>query len=447
MPEKHPDPGHYNLKAGIVKGARLEGHKTRTQSTIIPRHISTNSQVSYVAGNAMHNSAIVSSQAKCHPGTREAVLDRLVKPRAKFCRALHNHNLSLSIPVTKPYIENAVQRDSHIIYKSPMEQAFRLIIEPLSMVVEEGDLEAYRCPRVIIVDGLDECLDSSQQFDILDALLYIIKEAPIPIAVIVASRPEPDIRGAFSYGGLEDVSSPITLDNSFNPDADIKKYLIDTFRFICHNHPLKSTLPTTEWPSAETIDKLVEKASGQFIYASTIEKFVSSARHKPAERLSIVLGNRAAEANKPFSELDNLYSTIFYSIEKKIRKFALRTLGVSLVPFARRVREPGTIIETRSPSFLEKLLHLKPGDIQMWLIDLHSLIAIGEGHEEIHFYHASLSDYLRDSSRSGQFYISVRYSRLYLFKHCVQHLLEKDGSKGLVLHQEQRAKEKSMKYR
>ncbi|KAF8905852.1 hypothetical protein CPB84DRAFT_1771347 [Gymnopilus junonius] len=217
----------------------------------------------------MHNSAIVSSQAKCHPGTREAVLDRLVKW--------------------------ALSRDSHIIYKSLMEQAFRLIIEPLSMVVEEGDLEAYRCPRVIIVDGLDECVDSSQQLTILDALHHIIKSVPIPFAVIVASRPEPDIRGAFSYGDLEKVSSPVTLDDFFNPDADIKKYLVDMFQFVRHNHHLKSTLPSTMWPSSEVIDKLVRKASGQFIYASTVEKFVSSPRHKPAERLDIILGIQAAK--------------------------------------------------------------------------------------------------------------------------------------------------------
>ncbi|KAF8905846.1 hypothetical protein CPB84DRAFT_1726850 [Gymnopilus junonius] len=271
----------------------------------------------------MHNSAIVSSQAKCHPGTREAVLDRLVKwalsvPYENSIIWLHGpagtgksaiqrtlaeklqsmklllasffffrtdqgrnsaehfittiaHQLSLSIPATKPYIENAVQRDSHIIYKSLMEQAFRLIIEPLSMVVEEGDLEAYRCPRVIIVDGLDECVDSSQQLTILDALHHIIKSVPIPFAVIVASRPEPDIRGAFSYGDLEKVSSPVTLDDFFNPDADIKKYLVDMFQFARHNHHLKSTLPSTMRPSSEVIDKLVRKASGQFIYASTVE--------------------------------------------------------------------------------------------------------------------------------------------------------------------------------
>ncbi|KAF8905845.1 hypothetical protein CPB84DRAFT_1771326 [Gymnopilus junonius] len=59
----------------------------------------------------------------------------------------------------------------------------------------------------------------------------------------------------------------------------------------------------------------------------------------------------------------------------------------------------GQPIETRSPAFLEVLLHLKPGDIQTWLFDLHSLVNIGKVDEDITFYHASLSDYLRDPSR------------------------------------------------
>jgi hypothetical protein len=130
-------------------------------------------------------------------------------------------------------------------------------------------------------------------------LCRVLQRLPVPFALIIASRPEHHIRGAFDLGDLNRYSSRLSLDNSYNRDQDIKKFLVDKFSDIRKLHPFRAYLPES-WPTQEVIDKLVAKASGQFIYASTVDRFISSIRHNPAERLDVLLGNLDAGRLKPF---------------------------------------------------------------------------------------------------------------------------------------------------
>ena len=63
------------------------------------------------------------------------------------------------------------------------------------------------------------------------------------------------------------------------------------------------------------MDQLVQKSSGQSIYASTVTHHASSTRHKPTDRLDIVLGIRPPQRDLPFAELDALYAHIFSGVE------------------------------------------------------------------------------------------------------------------------------------
>ena len=74
-------------------------------------------------------------------------------------------------------------------------------------------------------------------------------------------------------------------------------------------HPRRYLL-SSSWPSLDIVYTLVKKTSGQFIYASTVTKFVASIRHQPADRLDIILGLRAPRNELPFAELDALYMHI-----------------------------------------------------------------------------------------------------------------------------------------
>ena len=479
-----------------------------------------------VAANALHNSGEVSDQPKCHPGTRVAILDHLIAWAAaltypypiiwlhgpagagksaiqrtvaqilsekgllfasffffrtdigrnsvqKFIPTL-SYQLGLSVPTTRPYIAQAIERDPLIFSLSLWDQAKALVISPLLAVVDNPSFDASKCPRIAIIDGLDECHDAEKQCEVLDVLSRILQKLPIPFAVVIASRPEHHIRSAFDLGDLNERSSRLSLDDSYDPDADIKKYLVDRFSRIRKQHPLRAYLPTP-WPMKGVIDKFVAKASGQFIYASTVVRFVSSERHKPSERLDILLGHLNAGHLKPFEQLDILYSLIFHAVDRVHRANTLRVLGAAMVlvsrgeptssfqgynpkmisditPYSSRFVDrlgngnvqisqgesppflgPEIISDPipYSPRFIERLLRLGNGDVRYLLLDLASLLTIDDDDTNIRFFHASLSDYLFDKSRSGEFWIDAGAVYADLVQQCLLWSLSEQGWRGM----------------
>ncbi|KDR76921.1 hypothetical protein GALMADRAFT_419203 [Galerina marginata CBS 339.88] len=421
-------------------------------------------------GSSLHNSEEVSDQPKCHPGTRVAILDHLIawataltfafpivwlhgpagagksailrtiahalSARTNllasffFFRASPGRNssdsliatiayqLTKTIPATRRHIVEAIENDPLIFSLSLWDQAQALIVSPLIIASNDTSWNPGQFPRVIVIDGLDECHYPNRQADILKVMCRIIQSLPIPFAVLIASRPEHHIRSEFNCGDLNRMSSRLALDESYNPDADIKLYLTDRFRAIQESYPFKSHIPKSPpWPSPEIIDQLVAKASGQFIYVSTVDKFVSSSRHNPVKRLDIILGTISAGNLKPFEQLDKLYSVIFSTVESEALPATLRILGVLLVPL--------TWGSSRTPEFIERLLMLEPGDMRNLLFDLESLLTIDDQNKPVRVFHASLGDYLFDRSRSGQFYIDAGPVYADLAQHCTIHLHQK----------------------
>ena len=157
------------------------------------------------------------------------------------------------------------------------------------------------------------------------------------------------------------------------------------------------------WPSVDVLEGLVEKSSGQFIYASTVVKYISSVRHQPADRLDVVLGIRPPRNARemPFGELDAFYADIFASVDSEDRKMVLLILGHYLVVV------PVAIYSLMDIGDLELFFLLRRGDIEMLFGNLSSLVAISNVKPYIHLFHASLGDFLHDPARSKEFYINL----------------------------------------
>ena len=316
-------------------------------------------------------------------------------------------------------------------------------------VVDNPAFDTSQCPRIAIIDGLDECHDPCKQREILDVLSRILQDLPIPFAVVIASRPEYHIRSAFDLGKLNKSSSRLSLADSYNPDADIKKYLVDRFSTIREEHPLRDYLPTP-WPMKGVIDQLVAKASGQFIYASTVDKFISSMRHRPSERLDMLLGHRDAGELKPFEQLDFIYSVIFHRTDQVCRARMLRVLGAAIVllglqeeltpsPPSWTYESLAEMISNPKPyssRFIERLLGFENGAVRYLLLDLESLLTIDNPAGNIRFFHASLSDYLFDKSRSGEFWIDAGAVYVDLTQRCLFWSLSEQEWAGLYYERE-----------
>jgi len=419
----------------------------------------------YIAPGAFHNSDERYDPPKCHPHTRKAVLKKImdwVKDPNKVALFLWLYGpagagksaiaqtiaelleelgllaaafffsrnaagrsdktrlvptlvyqLIKSIPEIRAHVLEALEQDPALFSCSIDAQIQALIVKPLNAASNEETLAPVLLsrPRLIILDGLDECSATSAQTQILNALSTATQHLHIPLFFLIASRPEHDIRQAFNdTNGLGSHSFSIALDDTYRPDDDIRVFLQSTFDDIKRNHPSRAHLPTS-WPSLKDIRQLVNKSSGQFIFASTVAKYVNSHRHWPPDRLNIIFGKSKPGQETPFAELDSLYHLILSSVADPDK---LQDILMFLVlrPFS----QDGMWLK-QTMTLIEKFLFYRPGEIDVILIDLHSIIDVpppGNDMSELQFFHASLPDFLLDRSRSMDLFLDqgAAYAKL-----------------------------------
>ena len=301
------------------------------------------------------------------------------------------YQVAVVIPGVRALMEAAIDNDPHLLSRSLITQFTALIVDPLDHLFETSVREHTNLPNLIIIDGLDECMDGTQ-IQILDMIFAVGQRSNFPFNFLIASRPELAISAALGDGKIREGLTRLLLDADITSRHDIRRFLQDKFHEIRLTHPIQSDF-SSSWPSSEDIETLVDKSSGQFIYASTVVKFVSSPRHRPDHRLEIVLDLRPKGKDLPFAELDALYRYVLSSIEDTTT--AVQIIATILTTWGRR--DVYSLAET---------LYLSPSDIKLHLIDLGSLVEYENDFPNI--LHASLGDFLFDESRSQELYIDPR---------------------------------------
>ena len=165
---------------------------------------------------------------------------------------------------------------------------------------------------------------------------------------------------------------------------------------------------------------IIRRSSGQFIYASIVIRYVSSIRHKPQDRLDVVLGTRPLQRQNdklPFADLNALYRNIMsraVEIESVIEILSFSCLTNPSIP---------TLWTTYD---IERFLFMETGDVEMYLDELNSLVSIGSN-LGVRREHASLADFFMDSSRSQEFFIKPRLQHTSLAGRCLQYFQMKGG--------------------
>jgi hypothetical protein len=331
------------------------------------------------------------------------------------------YQLASSYPEARHFIRNRVENDPSLLDQSMQTIMEKLIIDPLSSwwCKGSGVLKSFVSivqPRLIMIDGLDECDDPNIQCEIIRVVAMATQQLRRhPVRFLITSRPESHILHTFRREPIFRSIGLITIDleNLRDAEHDIEIFLTHSFEAIKLTHILSPHLPDA-WPGTGAISALAKKASGQFIYASVVMKYVASDKHDPRYRLEVVLGNSLQPTHDtPFSHLDALYSHIFSTVNSSNIPLVRQILGFMVIP---RTDSDG-FGEYTSPKMLETLLSLAKGSVYILLADLRSLISMdGDYSEPMKFFHASLSDFLLDSTRSGKFLVSLRMAHETLAK-------------------------------
>ena len=329
------------------------------------------------------------------------------------------YQIAYSIPETQPHIANAIAAEPSICSRSLQTQFKTLIIEPLECVMSSESNSLSR-PLLIIVDGLDEITQSARNL-ILEIMFESLPCLHGHIKLLAVSRPEYDIERSFKSTSVLRHLSTIGLLGDLQAYEDVRLYLRDKFQKIKRTHPLRE-LFDPYWPSDDAIDQLVKKSSGYFIYASTVIKFIENDFAQPQKRLEVILHLRTT-SHKPYAILDALYLNILTS-SRANRALVVKILSTVVLAdqFDDQLSYKCQFMKT--DQFLETILLLDPGEVQLALLDLKSLVGV-DG--VLKFWHKSFSDFLLDPSRSNEFYACSGRTSTLIAKSCLRLLSDKTG--------------------
>ncbi|KAF5324139.1 hypothetical protein D9619_011134 [Psilocybe cf. subviscida] len=398
-----------------------------------------------VAPNAILNAGGRADEVRCHPGTREEVISRIEKwgdakdgltapifwlsgpagagksaivqtiaerceqrkiPHANFfffradssrshaspLLATLLHQILLLYPSLRDRVATVLSTNP-LIFDSGLEaQLAQLIVMPLR-TIQQSSSEHH--PLVLLIDGLDECDSESKrsQQQILHTFDKVLAEQSCPLRLLVASRDESQIRAAFNR--LSASCLQLYLDDEYSPASDIRLFVNAQFEQVKKTHPLAHTLNSDTWPSVDDINYIVEKSSGQFIYAATVMRFISDSSASPMLSLERVRGAAQLATKSPFSQLDALYTYILSQVNDQDALKDILHADLSKGNGRPSLME---VLELYNQKYTQTT-------VLSCLADITSIARYQS--DRLLFYHASFSDYLSDQSRSGDYFVDL----------------------------------------
>ena len=286
----------------------------------------------------------------------------------------------------KRTICEAITEQSNIASRALCDQWNHLILQPLSKIKGNSALSSL----TLVIDALDECEGDND----IRVILQLFTKAPdIRLRVFVTSRPEIPIRLGFR-AIPKILHHDLVLHNVCRAtiDHDISVFFQHELGVIRQEYAFAA-----DWPSEETIKRLVQSAAGLFIWAATACRFIRDGKRFAVRRLSLILQGDTCAAT-PEERLNEIYMAIlknsisdkYHDQEKEeLYKMLKATLGSIAILFS-----------SLSAVSLARLLYIRKENINQTLHDLHSIVEVPEdqGHP-IRLHHPSFCDFLLDKQR------------------------------------------------
>ena len=292
------------------------------------------------------------------------------------------------IPETKDIITQSIKAHPLIFEQTFETQLEVLIVTPIRQCLNTSDANL---PLLFIVDGIDECEEVTEQRDLISTFAKLLQNKGLPLIILFASRREYPIQMCFNAQQVDNILKRVPLDNNYQAPTDIRRFLVDSFNDIKLTHPQRLRLKP-EWPASEHVQHIVEKSSGQFVYASVVIKFASMPYMNPSTQLDIVRGLRPAGRMTPFAELDVLYRHIFSQIEDITSVLGLLAYAIL-----------GSVSNMKRAFYF---FGIAEDDAESIFAPLTSVLSYDAETSRISFHHTSLPDFLKEEERSQGYCIS-----------------------------------------
>jgi hypothetical protein len=327
--------------------------------------------------------------------------------------------LANNAPSLQRYICEAIRERCDIASKSLREQWRQLVLGPLSKLSDNSRPSSY----VLVVDALDECDDDNNVRIILQLLAEARSLKTVRLRIFMTSRPEISIQqGIYQLPEAEHQDFVLHYISPVTVDHDISIYLEYCLRLIGQDRTLEAG-----WPGEQVIRRLVQNASGLFIWAATACRFIREGEKRQVikNRLSSVLQS-SGTITEPEKHLNEIYVTVlrhsiptkFSDREKEELRGMLRHMLGSIV----------VLLSPVSAHSLSSLLHIPKEDVDDTLEGLHAILDIPKDQiRPLRLHHPSFRDFLLSKERCGdpKFYVDEKQAHRTLANNCIQFMSEK----------------------
>ncbi|KAL0565799.1 hypothetical protein V5O48_016221 [Marasmius crinis-equi] len=309
-------------------------------------------------------------------------------------------------------IANVVKDRSQVDLLTKLsDQLESLVIQPLQEHKSQMEAEG---PVIVMIDGLDECMEgpggSDAFLDLLKLLANSKTFASFPfLRFIVASRPEEPIRVAFTGPEQNHILRFVLDTSSKETKSDILHYLHVKLEEIFRVDPEFRAL----CQERDALNILATHSSGLFIWAVTIFRFL---RRFPSGRLDQVL--QLSVPKDSLDALNKLYSTVLNTVaaergDRDVKAYMTPILGI-IIAFG-KISNAG--LEEFHPSLLTssvlcgllKQLGYEVDGIPTSLSRFGSVIeGVESPQSNLALLHKSFDDFLTDEERAGEWFVDVK---------------------------------------
>ncbi|RXW14147.1 hypothetical protein EST38_g11706 [Candolleomyces aberdarensis] len=337
--------------------------------------------------------------------------------------------MAIAIDGLAPNIDEAMKSYPTIFTKALPTQLEKLVIEPCKK------LKSLASSRwLIVVDGLDECVgtagsDREQEQELVLNILISLLSHSLPFSILLCSRAESWLKEAFKSEPLSWMTEPFSLHGSPSSDQDMLRYLVAEFERIASNPRNDQAMRCVErpWPPTHVPKLLVQKASGQFVYAKTAIRFIDDHWSPPPKQLNKLLASfKRSSDTKIFSAVDSLYNGILEACPNV--EIMLQVLGEVMC------LDYGASAHSDRWPLLDGLSTRSPGESYQALRGLHSVVDVENLRQPQPLFHPSFHDFLTSRSRSGGFYINTPSVHAQLLYKCIDCLDAQDRKSDRYLY-------------
>jgi hypothetical protein len=337
------------------------------------------------------------------------------------------------VPCIASHVQDALEKDPFIADKSKKEQFEMLILKPLENC---KGLSGLPTAIAVAVDALDEC-DQDDDARAIIRLFSIAKESltSVRLRFFITSRPDIHIRLGFQSIG--DRYADFALHEIPKPDieGDIRRFLQWKLAIIRDefNTAASSDWLASDWPNAESLERLVGIAVPLFIFAATACRFIADTNYgDPGDQLEMILSSQRSYS------LPRLHATYLPILDQLL-------LERTEYGWTRRAQEDeerilqsfraliGPIVilaEPLSRKSLARLLHTPQRILDRHLSGLHSVLNIPKDDSfPVKLLHLSFRDFLVNSANRDKnpFWVDEQEAQATLGSHCLS-LLSAPGA-------------------